>query len=393
MKKTTSGFAMWTCVMAASLAALPAQAGVLDSLLLASEIQAMRLQVARGGQLDQQRLEIAISEGGSAGLGLARAIFTYNRAAQREGRPLLDRANNEGLDPGSALLNGLARRKDQLPEVLDLLEEEIRTPVDDNPLIDSGRIEYLRRVRAGLYVKLHGGFEPAFRKAAEELHQPGLDAIDRAMLVETFGTVSNRPNKPRELAFELYRPYLRAATGEEQAAAVSVASATWDSGALEDLRVLAYESPSPFARSVAFDLVARFLRYGSAYPPPGKNTTSRDWAEAHSKVFDPQGAIEWERGYDDWRLQLHLLAYGKPPEPVVQEPPPPSIDLREAAEPAGQAVADPRTRSFAPTDPSAGPATTPPLPAAPPLPASSTTERRPSHARDSSQEGPMRPSP
>ncbi len=315
MKKTTSGFAVSACVIAASLAVMPAQAGVLDSLLLAGEVRILRAKVAAGEPVDTRKLEDAIAEGGSAGLDLARAVFAYNREAIREGRPPLDRANNEGLDTDSALMNGLSRRKDQLQEILDLLEDEMRTPADDNPLVDSQRIQDLRRVWAGLYVTLHGGPEPAYRRAASELKQSGLDGMDRALLVETFGTIGRWPNRPRELAFELYRPYLRAATGEEQAAAVSVASRTWDSDALEVLRVLAYESPSPVVRRDAFDLVARFLRYGHAYPPPGKNVASRDWAKAHSKVFDPQGAIEWERGYEEWNRQLHILAYGKPPEP------------------------------------------------------------------------------
>ncbi len=321
MKKTTSGFVALISMLAMSLAAVPGRAGVLDSLLLAAEIRVLRAKVQAGAPVDAGKLEDAIADGGTAGLELARAVFTYNRSAIREGRVPIMPANTEGLGISSALMNGLSRRRDQLPELLDLLEEEIRTPVKDNPLVDSQRIQDLRRVRAGLYVRLHGGSEPAFRKAAEELQQPGLDPVDRALRIETFGMIGRWPNKPRELAFELYRPYLRATTGEEQAAAVSVASATWDSGALEDLRVLAYESPSPVVRKRAFSLVARFLRYGHDYPPPGKNVASRDWAEAHSKVFDPKGAVEWERGYEEWNRQLHLLAYGKPPEPETQPPP------------------------------------------------------------------------
>ncbi len=333
MKKTTSGFAMWTCVIAASLTGMPAQAGVLDSLLLAGEVRILRAKVAAGAPVDSRKLEDAIAEGGSAGLDLARAVLAYNRSAIREGRvPIMSDPEGLGrLDVGSALMNGLARRRDQLPEALDLLEHEVRTPVDDNPLVDGQRVQDFRRVWAGLYVRLHGGFESAFRKAAAELQQPGLDAIDRALLIEGFGTVWRDADNPRELAIELYRPYLRAGTGEEQAAAVSVASRTWDSGALEDLRVLAYESPSPFVRRDAFNLVARFLRYGHAYPPPGKDVASRDWAKAHSKVFDRQAAIEWERGYEEWNRQVHILAFGKPPEPETQEPP---VLFRGSASPA-----------------------------------------------------------
>lgn len=337
MTRRMSRFAVWMWILAVTIAAMPVKAGVIDSLLLAAEIRVLRAKVDAGAPVDARKLEDAIAEGGTAGLELARAVFTYNRSARRESRVPIVSESSEGLGIDSSLKNGLSRRRDQLPEVLDLLEEEVRTPVNDNPLVDGRRIEDLRRVRAGLYVRLHGGFEPAFRTAAAELQQPGLDAVDRALLVETFVTVSNRPNNPRELAFEFYRPYLRAATGEEQAAAVSVASGTWDSGALEDLRVLAYESPSPFVRKRAFSLVARFLRYGSAYPPPGKDVASRDWAEAHRQTFDPQGAIEWERGYEEWNRQLHMLAYGKPPEPETQEPP---VLFRGSASPAVEPEAE-----------------------------------------------------
>lgn len=335
MTRTISGLAMWTGLLAACLATVPARAGVLDSLLLASEIKTFRVKVASGGPVDEERLQNAIAEGGTAGLDLARAVFAYNREAiQTGGVPV--RIEGGGR-VHFALMNGLALRQEQLPAVLDLVEEEVRTPVYATALTDGQRIEDFRRVWGGLYVRLHGGFEPAFRKAAEELQQPALDAVDRALRIETFGTVSNRPNNPRKLAFELYRPYLRAATGEEQAAAVSVASATWDAAALEDLRMLAYESPNPFARKRAFPVVARFLRYGHAYPPPGRNAASRSWAEAHHEVFDPEGAIAWERGYKGWRRQLHLLAYGRPPS-ETEEPPTP---FRGSAGVAGESEADP----------------------------------------------------
>lgn len=389
MTRTISRFAVCTWLLATSLAAMPAQGGVLESLLLASEIRSLRAKVDAGSPLDSQRLEDAIAEGGSAGLELARAVFAYDREALGEGRPPVQ----GWLLPGDAspgpvshiVRNGLARRRDQLPAVLDLLEEEVRTPVYEDPYPEGQRIEDFRGVWGGVYIRMHGGVEPAFRKAAEELQQPGLDAVDRALRIEVFGMIGRNPERPRELAFDFYRPYLRAATGEEQAAAVSVAGRTWDSGAIDDLRALAYESPNPFVREGAFVLVGRFLRYGSAYPPPGKHTASRDWAEAHRKTFDPEGLRRWNQGHDEWYRELHILAYGEPPAPPM--PPPPSIDLRGASVPPAEAAADPGTRSFAPMDRSEGPA------AAPPLPASSTTERRPAPPAAASQERPMRPSP
>ncbi len=335
MIRTLSMSVALVWLLGTSVAVLPAQAGILDSLLLAGEIRILRAKIAAGSPVDAQDLEDGIAEGGSAGLDLARAVFAYNREAIREARlPVRGWLLPGDAQPGPVehrVRNGLARRKDQLPEVLDLLEEEIRTPVDDGPFPGGQRIQDLRRVWGGLYVRLHGGFEPAFRRAAAELQQPGLDAIDRALLIEAFGTVWRDADNPRELAFELYRPYLRAGTGEEQAAAVSVASATWDSGALEDLRVLAYESPDPFVREGAFVLVARFLRYGSAYPPPRKDTTSPDWAKAHREAFDPEGLQRWNQGYDAWYRELHVLAYGTPPEPETQEPP---VLFRGSASPA-----------------------------------------------------------
>jgi hypothetical protein len=272
---------------------------------------------------------------------------------------------------------------------LEILEEEVRARVYEDPYREGRRIEDARRAWGGVYLRTHGGGAEAYRRpslevyerVAAELAQPGLDAVDRALLVEVFGTMERRPDEPRELALEVYRPYLRAETIEEQRAAVSVAASIWDSGVVEDLRHLGYESEDTFTRLRAFNLVSRFLRYGSAYPPAGKDVASRDWAEAHREAFDPAGLREWKSGYDAWYREWHILATGEPPAPPPPPmPAPPSIDLRGEAATAQEAGASPEATVA--TERPASPL---------PLPASSTTERRPVRAADPSQELPVRP--
>lgn len=110
MTRTTSSFALWTLVLAVTLGAHPAGGGVLDQLLLASEIRSLRAKVDAGEPLDSQSLEHAIAEGSTAGLDLARAVLAYNRSAIREGRAPIANERAEGLTIYSALMNGLSRR-------------------------------------------------------------------------------------------------------------------------------------------------------------------------------------------------------------------------------------------------------------------------------------------
>lgn len=237
---------------------------------------------------------------------------------------------------------------------------------------------------AATFRKVHGPSVVA--SAAQRLREPTTSEIDAALYLLAIGGELGRGSDPRDrqVGLDAYRPYLESSSGLLQESALRVAYRIWDYETLSIVKQLAFEGHSVQARSRAYALWMRFAAYGPSWGSASHSL--RDEMEARRNPHDPAEVAEWNASFSAYQTGIRSMVELHE-DPRGAMPPRPSIDLQanpiSAAEPAGE----PTTASRPPMDRTEQPST----PA--PLPASSTTERRPAPAPDASQERPMRPSP
>lgn len=174
--------------------------------------------------------------------------------------------------------------------------------------------ELLARAWGAAFYRLHK--PQPIDAALKQARDPSREPLDRALALGVLCQLGRSERPERADAIAAYRPFLLDESPELQLAAVDVNSALWDSEVVEPLKRLAF-GDDPRVRLFAYDLVVRYLRYGSDRPAMGDSTLSRTWRATHRMPFDPEGLSEWKSREKEWSLrQQELLAVeGVPASP------------------------------------------------------------------------------
>lgn len=234
------------------------------------------------------------------------------RMEEGEGLRLAKQALDAG-EPSPATLGAVMNAIGQYTsdEALDFVRERALLLSNERNLDD---FDHVARVWAGMYLRRHGGGEAGYSAAAREVADGRLSAYDRALRLRVFAAVGRGDDTPaREVALDVYRPFLEHPDVELRIAALSVNSALWDWEVISRLQALADAPRDPWLRSKARGLAGRYLMAGPDRPRPGQSVLSPSWRSRHEQPWDPDGYREWLRHTEEWNAQQRRLESGESP--------------------------------------------------------------------------------